>query len=66
MGGPLLIITGTLAMFDVIETQGTVMSLATISESFWELVLGFFPLIWGFRASSRILAADRDAYRPIA
>ena len=66
VGGPLLIITGTLAMFDVIETQGTVQSLATIPEFFWELVLGFFPLIWGFRASSRILAADRDVYGPIA
>jgi hypothetical protein len=66
VGGPLIIATGTLAMFDVIEKGGTVMGLATIPEFIWELGLGLFPLIWGFRASAPILGPDRDAYGPIA
>ena len=61
VGGPLIIITGTLAMFDVIEKGGSVMGLATAPEFIWELVLGIYPIVWGFRASSPILAASRDA-----
>ena len=61
VGGPLIILTGTLAMFDVIQNGGSVMGLATAPEFIWELGLGIYPIIWGFRASSPILAADRNA-----
>ena len=40
VGGPLIILTGTLAMFDVIEQGGSVMGLATAPEFIWELGLG--------------------------
>jgi hypothetical protein len=62
VGGVLIILTGTLAMFDVIENGGSVMGLATAPEFIWELGLGIYPIIWGFRPSSPILAADRNAY----
>jgi hypothetical protein len=38
------------------------MGLATAPEFIWELGLGIYPIIWGFRASSPILAADRNTY----
>jgi hypothetical protein len=62
VGGPLIILTGTLAMFGVIEKGGSVMGLATAPEFIWELGLGIYPIIWGFRASSPILTGDWDAY----
>lgn len=62
VGGPLIILTGTLVMFDVIEQGGSVQGLATAPEFIWELVLGIYPIIWGFRPSSPILASDRNAY----
>jgi hypothetical protein len=62
VGGPLIILTGTLAMFDVIEKGGSVMGLATAPEFIWELGLGIYPIVWGFRTSSPILVADRNCY----
>ena len=62
VGGPLIILTGTLAMFGVIEQGGSVQGLATAPEFIWELGLGIYPIIWGFRVSSPILAADRGAH----
>ena len=51
IGGPLLIISGTLVMFDVIEQGGIVQSVATIPEFLWELSLGFYLTFKGFKAS---------------
>jgi len=59
VAGPLIIITGTLAMFGVIRVQGPVQSLATIPEALWELLLGIYPIVWGFRLSAPILAGRR-------
>ena len=66
VGGPLIIITGTLAMFDVIPVQGTVQGLATLPEALWELLLGIYPIVWGFRLSAPILSGRRHsgAFRP--
>ena len=52
MGGPLIILTGILAMFDVIEKGGSVMGLATIPEFIWELGLGIYLTVKGFRTQA--------------
>src|ERR687891_1552047 len=60
VGGPLIILSGTLVMFGVADLHGTVQGLATIPEFIWELGLGIYATVWGFKASP-ILAAHRDA-----
>jgi uncharacterized protein DUF4386 len=55
VGGPLICITGVLVMFGVDEPSGTLQGLATIPEALWELLLGIYPLVWGFRATAPIL-----------
>jgi len=61
VGGPLNFITGILVMFGTIEQGGAVQGLATIPEGLWELGLGIYCTVWGFRASSPILAGERTA-----
>jgi Domain of unknown function (DUF4386) len=58
IGGPLIILSGTLVMFDVIELHSTPQGLATIPEFFWELGLGLYATFIGFRASP-ILTGER-------
>ncbi len=36
-------------MFGVDRPSGTLQGLATIPEFIWELGVGIYPLIWGFR-----------------
>jgi hypothetical protein len=57
VGGPLNILSGTLVMFDVADLHGTLQGLATIPEGLWELGLGIYATVWGFRASP-ILSGD--------
>jgi len=61
VGGPLNIISGVLVMFGVADQGGTLQALCTIPEFIWELGLGIYATVWGFRSSSPILAADRNA-----
>jgi hypothetical protein len=49
VGGPLNIISGTLVMFGVADQGGALQGLCTIPEGLWELGLGLYALIWGFR-----------------
>jgi Domain of unknown function (DUF4386) len=58
IGGPLIILSGTLVMFDVADAGGTLQSLATIPEFLWELFLGIYCTFKGFRPSSPILQTD--------
>ncbi len=51
IGGSLIIIAGILAIFDVIETGGPVDGLLTIPEAFWELSLGIYLIVKGFKPS---------------
>jgi hypothetical protein len=51
IGGPLIILSGTLVMFDVAQLHGTVQGLATIPEFIWELGLGIYLTVKGFKAS---------------
>jgi hypothetical protein len=62
IGGPLIIITGIAAMFGLIQAGGPVQGIATAPEFVWELLLGIYPLVWGFRAAP-ILRGDAGARR---
>jgi hypothetical protein len=59
VGGPLIVLSGTLVMFGVIDQGGTAQGLATLPEFVWELGLGIYATFWGFKASSPILKDDR-------
>ena len=58
IGGPLLIIAGTIVMFGGGHPSGTLQGLATIPEALWELFLGIYCTFRGFRPSSPILQED--------
>lgn len=49
VGGPLLVLSGSAAILGLIETQGAVQNLSTIPEFFWELGLGIYLVVKGFR-----------------
>lgn len=57
VGGPLIIASGTAVMFGVDHMGGTLQGLATIPEALWELSLGVYCTVRGFRPSSPILQA---------
>jgi hypothetical protein len=51
IGGPLIILSGTLVLFDVIEPGSSAQAIATIPEFFWELSLGIYLIVKGFKPS---------------
>jgi hypothetical protein len=62
VGGPLIILMGVLVIFDVID-PGTdagmaVQGLMTIPEAFWELSLGIYLIVKGYRRDAPVLAGD--------
>ena len=66
VGGPLIILSGTLVMFGVGNKGGTMQAVATIPEFLWELFLGVYCTFKGFRPSSPILQAEaRDGRRAV-
>ena len=50
IGGPLVTLTGIGVLFDLWEDGGPVKGIATIPEIIWELSLGIYPIVWGFKA----------------
>ena len=58
VGGPLIILSGTLVLFGVDNKGGTLQAIATIPEFLWELFLGVYCTFKGFRPTSPILRAD--------
>ena len=56
IGGPLIILSGIGVLFDAWDAGGTVQALATIPEFLWELSLGIYAAVWGFRRDSPILS----------
>jgi Domain of unknown function (DUF4386) len=58
VGGPLIILSGTLVLFGVADAGGALQGIATIPEALWELSLGVYCAVRGFRPSSPILQAD--------
>ena len=51
IGGPLIILSGTLVLFDAIEPGSGAQVIATVPEFFWELSLGIYLLVKGFKPS---------------
>jgi hypothetical protein len=66
VGGPLIIVSGTAVMFGVDHPGGTMQGLATIPEGLWELSLGVYCTIKGFKPSSPILGRQPDDTRVVA
>jgi Domain of unknown function (DUF4386) len=58
VGGPLIILSGTVVMFGGGHPGSTMQGLATIPEFLWELSLGVYCTFKGFKPSSPILRAD--------
>ncbi|MDQ3811355.1 MAG: DUF4386 domain-containing protein [Chloroflexota bacterium] len=58
IGGPLVMITGILVMFNAIPRGGAVQGIATIPEFLWELSLSIYCIVKGFRLSSPILRME--------
>jgi hypothetical protein len=58
VGGSLIIVSGTLVLFGVADSGGALQGVATIPEFLWELSLGIYCTVWGFRPSSPILRGD--------
>jgi Domain of unknown function (DUF4386) len=56
VGGPLIIISGTAVMFGGGHPSGALQGLATIPEFLWELFLGVYCTIWGFKRDAPILS----------
>jgi hypothetical protein len=63
IGGPLIIASGTAVLFDVVEPGSTGQVIATIPEFFWELSLGMYLIVKGFKPSP-ILAMDTTVKIP--
>jgi hypothetical protein len=58
IGGPLIIISGTIVMFGGNPATTTLKGPASIPEALWELFLGVYCTIWGFRREAPILSEE--------
>ena len=58
IGGPLIILSGIAVLFDLFDAGGPVQGIATIPEFLWELSLGIYLTVKGFRTSAPILSAE--------
>jgi uncharacterized protein DUF4386 len=64
IGGPLIIVSGTAVMFtgnDPSSALHSLQGIATIPEFLWELFLGVYCTIWGFRRDAPILSRSTSA-----
>jgi Domain of unknown function (DUF4386) len=67
IGGPLLMIVGTIILFGGNQPSSglhSLQGLVTIPEAAWELFLGVYCTIWGFRREAPILAGESEATAP--
>lgn len=58
VGGSLILISGTLVLFNVADNGGTLQAICTVPEFIWELSLGVYCAVKGFRRSSPLLQGD--------
>jgi hypothetical protein len=67
IGGPLIIASGIAVLFGVIDAGSAGQAIATIPEFFWELGLGVYLIVKGFRpaAMAALDAAPRRDSRPL-
>ena len=59
VGGPLICLSGVAVMFGVIEPDSPAQLIATIPEFLWELSLGIYLIVKGFKPSP--ITVDSDA-----
>jgi hypothetical protein len=64
IGGPLQSLAGIGVLFDLYDAGGPVQGILTIPEIIWELSLGIYPLIWGFKSSPILSEEGRDVLHP--
>ena len=64
IGGALQSLAGIGVLFDVYDAGGPVQGIATIPEIIWELSLGIYPLIWGFKSSPILAEEGRPVLHP--
>jgi Domain of unknown function (DUF4386) len=64
IGGPIQALVGIGVLFDLYDASGPVQAVATIPEIIWELSLGIYPLVWGFRSSPILSEEGRSALHP--
>jgi len=64
IGAPLLFLANVGALFDWWDAGSTVPALATIPEFIWELFLGLYCTIRGFRKDAPILAEGSESTTP--
>ena len=65
VGGPLLVIVGTIILFGGNQPSSglhSLQGLVTIPEAAWELFLGVYCTIWGFRKDAAILAEGDEPH----
>jgi hypothetical protein len=60
IGGALICISGVLVMFGAFDQGGVGQSIATIPEFIWELGLGIYLTVKGFRLSPILAGYERD------
>jgi hypothetical protein len=51
-------------LFDLYDAGGPVQGIATIPEIIWELSLGIYPLVWGFKSSPILSEEGRAVLHP--
>ena len=61
IGGPLIILSGIGVLLDLFEAGGPVQAIATIPEFFWELSLGIYLTVKGFRTQPILSGETRHA-----
>jgi hypothetical protein len=61
IGGPLIIISGTAVLFNVIQPGSAPQVIATIPEFIWELSLGIYLMVKGFKPSPILSGATGNA-----
>jgi len=59
VGGPLLLVSSIGTLFDWWDAGTTVPAILVIPEFLWELSLGVYAAVWGFRKDAPILAAPQ-------
>ena len=67
IGGSLICLAGIAALFDVIDASSTWQGLATIPEFLWELSLGIYLTVKGFKPSPITAGLDlsSDRHAPV-
>jgi hypothetical protein len=61
IGGPLIIVSGTAVLFNVIEPGSAAQFISTIPEFVWELSLGIYLMVKGFKPSPILPCPIGDA-----